>query len=97
MMELKGLVDAILGVVEEVLLALRSGITWRRVKKLIRRYVWKPYIQKAIQNQDFGWVDDALILLALIRLLTVRFARAPESLKHSSLSHKSMLKTLANQ
>lgn len=96
-MNLNSFVNSALKVVEDILLGLKAGIKWRRVKKLIRKHIWKPYLLPAIKNQDFGWVDEALFFLVLVKLLWNQFANAPESLKKSGISHRSMLKDLANR
>lgn len=96
-MDLNRLIPAVLSVIEEILVGLRGGISWRKVKRLIRKYIWRPYLKPAIVNQKFGWVDDALMFLMLVKLLWRQFDAAPESLKKSGIDHKAMLSQLAGK
>jgi hypothetical protein len=93
-MDTARLFKAIIKVLNKILVELQGGLKWRRVKKLIRDYIWRPYIRPSIANQDFGWVDEALLLLALIGVLVNQWIKAPASLKKSAMSHAEMLKTL---
>ena len=94
-MNMNSLVASVLKIAEDILLGLKGGISWRTVKKMIRKYLWRPYLKPAIKNQDFSWVDEALFFLVLVRLLWNQFASAPESLKKSGISHKKMLRQLS--
>jgi len=78
------LFKAVLKVLNEILVGLQGGLKWRRVKKLIRDYIWKPYIKPAIANQDWGWVDEALLILALIGILLGRYEKLPTADRRQS-------------
>ena len=95
-MDTKEFVDQVLDVIGDLLaLAGNGGLTWRLVKKTIRRRVWRPYLKPALGDLDYAWVPDVLLILTLVRLLVRRFWAAPQSLRTSAMSPAVLLKKLA--
>lgn len=94
-MDLKKLIDELLGVLTDVVILIQNeGFKWRWLKKQIRTRLWKPYIKPALDDLDTSWTQDALLLLMLVRILADRFWKAPKSMRESAISPETMFKNL---